>query len=161
MEFTPRRRSDIDFIFLIANPRQGRQIKPTLAFYFAETVPVYALPSIYDGQDNQSENRDLDGIVFTDAPWLLGDSDPLKLEVAANLRQAQGSLQRLRAMGVDSFRLHARLQQMADKKIDVLQGTTGKLTMGDNQRIHRDLQVARFIDGVATEYLRTAPDSDS
>ena len=49
VEFIPRRRSDIDFIFLMANPRQGRQIKPTLAFYFAGDIPVYALPAINDG----------------------------------------------------------------------------------------------------------------
>ena len=149
MEFTPRRRTDIDFIFLIANPRQGRQIKPTLAFYFAENVPVYSLPSIYDGTENQDENRDLDGIVFTDAPWLLSSSDPLKTEIAENLRQAQSPLQRLRAMGIDSFRLYPRLKQMITKQIDSLMGTTGTLRMADNQRIHRVLEVAEFVDGLA------------
>mgnify|MGYP006078244111 CR=1 FL=1 len=149
MEFTPRRRTDIDFIFLIANPRQGRQIKPTLAFYFAENVPVYSLPSIYDGAENQGENRDLDGIVFTDAPWLLRSSDPLKTEIAENLRQAQSPLQRLRAMGIDSFRLYPRLKQMITKQIDSLMGTTGILRMADNQRIHRVLEVAEFVDGLA------------
>ncbi len=150
MEFTPRRRNDIDFIFLIANPRQGRQIKPTLAFYFAEGVPVYAMPSIYDGLNNQSENRDLDGIIFTDAPWVLDSASPLKQAVAENLRQAQGPLQRLRALGIDSYLLHARLQQLADRQIVHLQGVTGDLSMVDNQRIRRNLQVARFQDGLVT-----------
>jgi outer membrane PBP1 activator LpoA protein len=149
MEFTPRRREDIDFIFLIANPRKGRQIKPTLAFNFAEDIPVYALPSIYDGAVNQSENRDLDGIVFTDAPWLLDSADPLKSEVSENLRQTLGPLQRLRAMGIDSFRLYPRLQQMANQQIPNLRGTTGTLTMMENQRIQRKLEVARFVDGLA------------
>ena len=80
VEFIPRRRGDIDFIFLIANPREGRQIKPTLAFYFAGDIPVYALPSIYDGQDNQSANQDLNGIVFTDAPLDLSQLRPLKIQ---------------------------------------------------------------------------------
>ena len=151
MEFTPRRRNDLDFIFLIANPGQGRQIKPTLAFYFAGDVPVYSMPSIYDGQVNASENRDLDGIIFTDSPWVLGSSNPLKSEMASSLRQAQGTLQRLRAMGIDCFRLYPRLQQLADRQIDSLQGATGVLRLSSNQQIHRTLDVAIFVNGVAIE----------
>ena len=152
IEFIPRRRNDIDFIFLIANPRQGRQIKPTLAFYFAGDVPVYSLPSIYDGQDNQSENSDLDGIVFTDAPWVLQESDELKMEMNTNLRQVQGPLQRLRAMGIDSFRLYPRLKQFTNQRVNSIQGTTGKLQMSEGQRIHRTLNMAQFESGFAREY---------
>ncbi|GJM13107.1 MAG: penicillin-binding protein activator [Pseudohongiella sp.] len=150
VEFTPRRRGDIDFIFLIANPSQGRQIKPTLAFYFAGDIPVYALPSIYDGLDNQSANQDLNGIVFTDAPWILANYDPLKTDATSSLRPAQGPVQRFRAMGIDSFRLYSRLQQLNDEDISSLQGATGVLTMDESGRIHRRLEVARFVDGKAT-----------
>jgi len=150
MQFTPRRRNDIDFIFLIANPIQGRQIKPTLAFYYAENVPVYSLPSIYNGLDNQSADQDLNDIIFTDAPWVLNSSDPLKSEMDLSLRPAQGLLLRLRAMGVDSFRLYARLQQLADRQLESLQGVTGELSMEEGGRIHRSLNVVRFVNGIAT-----------
>lgn len=152
MEFTPRRRSDIDYIFLVANPRQGRQIKPTLAFYFAENIPVFSIPSIYNGRDNQQENRDLDGIVFTDAPWILNPGGELNEKINSNLRQAQGPLQRLRAMGIDSFMLYPRLFQLAERQVDSLRGTTGILTMSENQRIHRNLEPARFEDGLAVPF---------
>ena len=152
MEFTPRRRSDIDYIFLVANPRQGRQIKPTLAFYFAENIPVFSIPSIYNGRDNQQENRDLDGIVFTDAPWILNPGGELNEKINSNLRQAQGPLQRLRAMGIDSFMLYPRLFQLAERQVDSLRGTTGILTMSENQRIHRNLEPARFEDGLAVTF---------
>ena len=49
IEFTARRRSDVDFIFIVATPKQARQIKPTLAFHFAGKVPVYATSHIYSG----------------------------------------------------------------------------------------------------------------
>lgn len=159
VEFTPRRRGDIDFIFLIANPREGRQIKPTLAFYFAGDIPVYALPSIYDGLDNQSANQDLNGIVFTDAPWILANYDPLKIDAGSSLRPAQGPVQRFRAMGIDSFRLYSRLQQFNQEDITSLLGATGVLSMDSNGRIHRRLEVARFIDGRAT--LEQSPDGAS
>ena len=160
MEFTPRRRTDIDFIFLVANPRQGRQIKPTLAFYFAENIPVFSMPSIYDGQDNQQENRDLDGIVFTDAPWVLNPSEELREEMLANFRQTQGPLQRLRAMGIDSFRLYPRLNQLADKQINSLRGTPGIITMSENLRIHRRLEPARFENGIAIPFRPQISGSD-
>ena len=152
MEFTPRRRSDIDFIFLAANPRQGRQLKPTLAFYFAGDIPVFSMPSVYDGQENQTGNRDLDGIIFTDAPWVLNPTYQLRDEVNTNLRQAQGPLQRLRAMGIDSFRLYPRLKQFSNNSISSLRGTTGVLTMSENRRIHRSLMTARFEDGIAVPF---------
>jgi outer membrane PBP1 activator LpoA protein len=158
-EFTPRRRGDIDFIFLIANPREGRQIKPTLAFYFAGDIPVYALPSIYDGLDNQSANQDLNGIVFTDAPWILANYDPLKFNTASSLRPAQGPVQRFRAMGIDSFRLYSRLQQFNEQEITSLRGATGILSMDGNGRIHRRLEIARFVDGKAI--LQESPDAVS
>ncbi|MEX2469832.1 MAG: penicillin-binding protein activator [Pseudohongiellaceae bacterium] len=160
MSFTPRRRGDIDFIFLIANPRQGRQIKPTLAFYFAEDLPVFSLPSINDGLVNPAENLDLDGIVFTDAPWLLEPDGELKEQVDASLRQAQGSLQRLRAMGVDSFMLYARLGQFKRGEISAIAGATGHLTMSGNQQIHRQLRVARFENGLAQPLANPAATGD-
>ena len=147
LEFTPRRRQDIDFIFLMANPRQGRLIKPTLAFYFAGDIPVYALPSIFDGTIDSAENRDLEGIWFTDAPWLLDSAPPLRQRADAELRPVPGPMQRLRALGVDSFRLYPRLQQLANAEVPSIPGTTGVLSLSDNQRIYRELEVARFRNG--------------
>lgn len=148
-EFIPSRRGDIDFIFLMANPRQGRQINPTLAFYFAGDIPVYALSAIYDGANNQLLNQDLDGIVFTDTPWVLTRQDPLKEALNFNLRNAQGPLQRLRALGVDSYRIHARLGQLSSGELVNFNGVTGALTMSQNGIIERIPLAAVFRDGFA------------
>ena len=159
IEFTPRRRQDIDFIFLMANPRQGRLIKPTLAFYFAGDIPVYALPSIFDGELDSADNRDLEGILFTDAPWLLDSANTLRQQVDSELRPVQGSLQRLRALGVDSFRLYPRLQQLARAEVSSIPGTTGLLSLSEYQRIFRELEVARFRNGRVELLTRELPAS--
>src|SRR5690606_12307557 len=39
LEFTQRRRQDIDFILLIASPATARQIKPSLAYLYAGDIP--------------------------------------------------------------------------------------------------------------------------
>lgn len=148
IEFTPARRDDIDFIFLMANPRQGRQIKPTLGFYFAEDIPVYALSAIYDGSTNQLVNQDLNGVIFTDSPWVL-EQTPLKETTTRNLRTTQGPLQRLRALGVDSFRLYSRLEQFSAGELPSLQGATGRLSMNDSGIIIRVPHSAIFRNGIA------------
>ncbi|MXY89934.1 MAG: hypothetical protein F4234_12720 [Gammaproteobacteria bacterium] len=139
--FTPRRRRDIDFIFLMANPQVGRQIKPALDFYFADDLPVFALPSIYDGSDNPDLNRDLEGVIFADAPLMWLDLDvPLA---------SGGTERRLQAMGIDSFRLYPRLQQFLRRQVTSLRGATGELYMEESRRIHRRLTPGRFENGVA------------
>lgn len=160
MEFTPRRRQDIDFIFLIANPRQGRLIKPTLAFYFAEDLPVFALPSIYDGQQSANDNRDLNGIWFTAEPWLLSTDDELKASINQNLRTTLAPLQRLRALGIDSFGLYARLGMLSSGRLASISGTTGRLTIEQAGRIHRGLQMARFVNGRAVAQPDNVTSSD-
>ena len=150
MQFVPRRRNDIDFIFLVADPDAGRQIKPTLAFYFSENIPVYTIPSIYEGTHNPSGNSDLNGITFVDSPWMLRPSDIQNRSLEDNLRQATGPIQRLRAMGVDSFRIYPRLQQFSSGNISLLRGATGQLLMDENQIFHRGLEAALFVDGIAT-----------
>ena len=149
IEFTPTRRGDIDFIFLMATPRQGRQINPTLAFYFAEDIPVYALSTIYDGSENQLVNQDLNGIVFTVEPWIMDQQDSLKVMVEQNLRTAQGVLQRLRALGIDSFRIYARLEQLASGGLTNFSGVTGALTMNESGIIERVPLTAIFRNGTA------------
>lgn len=160
IEFIPRRRQDIDFIFLIANPRQARLIKPTLAFYFAADVPVFALPSVFDGLNGSTDNRDLEGIWFADAPWLL-ENGSLKQQIDGQLRAAQGSSQRLRALGVDSFRLYPRLNQMTRRPDIAIAGATGSLTLSESGRIHRSLQFAQFRDSTATRSEAQLPASVS
>jgi len=149
IEFTPSGRGDIDFIFLMANARQGRQINPTLAFYFAEDIPVYALSAINDGNNNQLVNQDLNGIVFTDSPWILNQQDPFKEKVSISLRNTQSPLQRLRALGIDSFRIYARLEQLASGELSNFNGATGALTMNETGIIERVPLTAIFRDGTA------------
>ena len=141
VEFTPRRRQDIDFIFLMANPQVGRQIKPALDFYYAEDLPVFALPSLYDGAENPESNRDLNGVIFADAPLMWLNEDPALA--------ASGAERRLQAMGIDSFRLYPRLGQFLRGQVTSLRGATGELRMEDNRRIHRRLTPGRFENGIA------------
>ncbi len=148
MEFIPRRRQDTDFIFLQGNPSEGRQLKSTLGFHFAGDLPVFAMPSIFNGEFNAVANRDLNDVIFIDAPWMLGTADPAHRQAQQTWPGAPAAVQRLRAMGVDAFRLHARTGQLANFPETRIQGVTGMLHMRADGSIARDLVVAQFDDNV-------------
>ncbi|MGB3611177.1 MAG: penicillin-binding protein activator [Cellvibrio sp.] len=148
LQFEARRRQDIDMIFLIADPAQARQIKPTLAFHYAGNIPVYATSHIYSGTPNPGLDRDLNGVRFNTMPWLFDDQNPEKKIIDQNT-QSSAIYSRLHAMGVDAFRLYPRLPQLAQVPEMRLYGATGALRLLPDGRIEREQVWARIRSGRA------------
>lgn len=143
----PSRRQDIEFIFLAVTPQQAQQIKPTLNFQYAGDVPVYATSHVFSASGDKNQYNDMNGIMFCETPWLLNTTDPLRNQVATQWPQANGSLGRLYAMGVDAYRLAPRLGQLKalpDTRID---GLSDNLGMSPSQRIERQMPWAKFVSG--------------
>lgn len=147
MEFTPRRRDDIDMIFMAVGPAQGRQIIPTLAFHYANTIPVYATSSIYSGEADAINNEDLNGVLFNTLPWIFDDS-PEKQSIAQNTKSS-AIYGRLHALGVDAFHLYARLPQLKQASQMRIYGATGSLHLLPDGRIEREQLWAKFQNGLA------------
>jgi len=147
--FQPRRRQDIDFIFMAASPQQARQIKPTLAFHFAGKVPVYATSQIYSGQMAPLSDRDLDQVVFSEIPWMLdsNNNNQLKRKVHQAWPVAAQQLGRLFALGIDAFHLFPRLQQLSLIRNAKMDGMTGVLQLDSHGRVIRSLSWAQFVSG--------------
>ncbi|MDH3761742.1 MAG: penicillin-binding protein activator, partial [Gammaproteobacteria bacterium] len=66
VQFDARRRQDVDMIFIAANSRQARLIKPQLKFHHAQDLPVYATSHISSSTGNPDDDRDLNEILFVD-----------------------------------------------------------------------------------------------
>jgi len=145
VEFEPRRRQDIDMIFLAARPEQARQINPLLAFHYAGDIPVYASSSAYAGGSQSEKDNDLNGIRVLISPWLL-NANPLRSTLEKQ-PSTQTSLQNLYAMGADAWRLHARLHLLANSAQGRLHGNTGILQIEEGQRVTRLQQWARMEKG--------------
>ena len=148
LQTSPRSRSDVDMIFLIADPAQGRQIKPTFAFHYAGNIPVYATSQIYSGQPNPKADRDLNGVRFNTMPWLFDTNNPEKQAVAQHTKSA-AVYGRLHALGADAFRLYARLPQLEQVPDMRIFGATGALHMLEDGRIEREQIWVRFRNGEA------------
>ncbi|HEX6996709.1 MAG TPA: penicillin-binding protein activator [Gammaproteobacteria bacterium] len=150
LDFEPRRRQDVDMIFIGADDaRTARLIVPQLRFHFAGDIPTYATSTVYEPGDPARDN-DLNGLIFTDAPWLLrqdGVDDPLRRELARHWpRRAQSWLLRFYGMGIDAYRLAESLYDPS-RAIWPMQGVSGLLVLDDGGRIHRELPLGQFRAG--------------
>jgi len=146
VEFTPRRRQDVDVVFLLSHySSEARSIKPLLAFYYAGDLPVYALSNAYSGLPDE-RNQDLNGIFLVETPWLLGANPGLRVTLAAS--DLGSTYTRLNALGADAYLVQSgfpRLQGGADA---LFRGNTGLLTMDPTLTIHRELSLATFDEGM-------------
>jgi outer membrane PBP1 activator LpoA protein len=141
VEFTPRRRQDIDTIFMLSRtPEEARAIKPLLAFHYAGALPVYAASSIH-GARKDARDRDLDGTRILEIPWVLGSDQRLR-DTLAGSNSHQYS--RLNALGVDAYRVQSRFAQLQAGPDALIKGDTGLLSLNPALQIERELPAAVF-----------------
>jgi outer membrane PBP1 activator LpoA protein len=143
-EFEPRRRDDVDFIFIAARPAEGRMIWPQFRFYRANGLPAYATSAIYGG----GADNELNGIRFCDMPLMLqseGEYATLRGEVS-ELTAAKGQ-PRLFAVGFDAYNLVALIQSGKMQTNAAFSSASGGLQMKANGAITRSLSCVQFRDG--------------
>jgi uncharacterized protein len=156
LQFVPRRREDIQFIFAPASAGIERQLQPQLRFFYAGGIPTYATSDAFD--PDPRANQDLDGLMFPAMPWMLGSPLAEAVRSAASQAWPAGGPDRGRlfAFGFDAFRLAQALRQNATASSLDIGGLTGQLTLEPDGRIHRELIWAQLRGGEVTE-LPTAP----
>jgi outer membrane PBP1 activator LpoA protein len=140
----PRRREDFDMIFLLAYPTKARQIMPLLKYYFAGNVPVYATSTVYGGSPDIMKDKDLDGIMFSDMPWVFTNQAGSK-----NWPEQLNSYNRLYALGLDSFALATQLNQLLLFPAMGIDDKSGVLYLNRAQQIARIPAWGQFRGGVA------------
>lgn len=151
LEFEPRRRADAQFVFIGAQPVQGRSLRPALRFHMAGHLPVYATSDIFE--PDVRANHDLEGVIFPDMPWVISpDSAATHLRNALNQywpvrAQDRG---RLYAFGFDAYRLIPLLKAGNFGREYAVPGMTGLLSVDEQGRVHRELEWARVSNGNAT-----------
>ena len=145
-EYQPRIGEDMSFLFMVANPNQGRQIKPLLNFHYGRRLPVYTTSYIYDGTPAPRRDQDLDGVRFVDMPWILYQDTRLHRLAQETWPEGHGRYNRLFAMGVDAYRLQARLSMLRSLSGGELPGVTGNLHL-EGARLVRDGDWAVFRRG--------------
>jgi len=146
--FQPRRRQDIDAIYLVAQTGPARQIVPSLSYLYAGNIPVYASQEVHSGLPRPVEDRDLNGVIFGESPWLLGQDDTSVSRTRELFPQTSAQTLRLQAFGIDAFRLYPRLKLLSTSNNTAISGASGILKLAENQNIMRQLSWASIKDGL-------------
>jgi len=151
LAFEARPRHDVECIFLAANARSARLIKPQLNYNHARDIPVYATSHIFSGKPDPVHDTDLDGIRFGDMPWMLvqkGRVAALRQSLQVDWPYVGTDLDRLYALGVDSYAILPYLNKISTESSARFQGVTSGLSLDPDGRLHRQLAWARFSRGV-------------
>lgn len=138
-------------VFLSMRPQQARLLVPQLRLS-NPGVRVFATSHVWAGTRNSAMDRDLDGVEFSEVPWLLGPVSglPDRDRVGAWLETADGMAGRLFAFGMDAFALLPYIDWLLGHPDDYLGGATGDLVADPLGRIHRLTGWATFRNGIAT-----------
>lgn len=149
LNFEPSRRDDFDFIFMVANTVQGRELKPLLRFHDAGDVPVYAIGRIFSGRAERARNQDLNDIVFPATPWQLrsvGTTMPTLKSIRG------GAYGNLYALGQDAWHLLPFLPLMQKDPDLQFPGDVGALRLQADGHLHRQPAWAQFSAGQPVPY---------
>lgn len=147
LEFTPRRRQDIEAIFLSATPRSARLLNPQLRFHHAGDLPLFSTSHIYSGEESPEKDRDLNGMTFEDIPFNLQPLPPEAIEARLLKQSLPANYRRLAAMGIDAYSLMPYLHLMQRYPYETIQGHTGQLSLNESRQIVRQLTWAKMIKG--------------
>ncbi|MDF1587720.1 MAG: penicillin-binding protein activator [Gammaproteobacteria bacterium] len=150
LEFEPRRRQDIDFVFLIARSSKARQLMPQLKFHRSGSLPIIATSHAYAGFANSQQDIDLNDLKINDIPWIFEQSaasDPAYLALSTNKDTNFNSIVRLYALGADAYRLIPNLNGLSRSPSTTFNGATGELSINENGQINRKMLPATFENG--------------
>lgn len=152
VQFEPSRRRDADFIFMAAFPRQGRLIRPQLRFHYAGDLPVYSTSHVFGGRVDTGADRDIDGVIFCDMPWMLSSDDPARRDMSRLWPDSDGQQIRLHALGADAYELIPALPTLRLFRYERFNGHTGTLQLDERNHVFRELRWARFGNGAPRAY---------
>ena len=142
--FQPRRRGDVDVLFLPGQPAQVRQLRAQLKFESAGDIPFYSTADAWDGR----ADGDLEGMVFPDMPWMIAPAADGVAVLRAQSQAAWGDLRgrgRLFALGHDAWLVQEALRtgRLAAGRGEI-PGVTGALALDDQRRVRRALSWAEI-----------------
>ena len=139
LEFTPRRRMDIDSIILSVPIAKARSLKPELEYNFGETLSVYLFPSWDTESYYFDKELDLEKVFLVDLPWMFNS----KIDY---LKGPPEERRRFFAFGYDSYDIALLLSTVSGSRRFEYKALSGKLLF-TNQILSRKSLKVEIKDG--------------
>jgi hypothetical protein len=142
LETQPRSRRDVDAVYIAARSSELTLIKP---FIEVAINPDAKPPKMFSNSRSNNGGAtydDLNGIIYSDIPLLI-DPDPTVATEMKELWGQQSNMEiRLKALGMDAYKLIGELPQMKAVPGLSVRGQTGILSIGNNCVVQRELSWA-------------------
>ena len=129
IEHLPRRRGDIDSIFLSVDLLQARTLKPAIDYNFAESVGVYVVPNWENEERFLDIEKDLEGVMLIDMPIKLNANTPFFDDSVIKRNRSF-------AIGYDSYELALILSANKENNIEFT-GMTGRFSSSPRGKLSR------------------------
>nr|WP_086938342.1 penicillin-binding protein activator [Thaumasiovibrio occultus] len=149
VNFQPRTRRDIDAIYMISTHPEISLLKP----YIEVTVRpgVQPPPMFTSSRSNLVAIRpddivEMRGVQFSDIPLLISDPNRMMPRINSLWPNANTSITRLLALGMDAYLLTQELPEMQVSSDYKVTGQTGVLNVGDQCIINRGIEWAEVTD---------------
>ena len=139
IEYTPRRREDIDSLILSVSLSKARSLKPALEYNFAESIPVYLASDWNNIKYYQDSEIDLEGITLIDFPWMLSTSP----EIDSSLQRKKS---RDFAVGYDAYELMLLLNNSISRRNYIYKGLSGKISINQG-KLNRQSLIVKVVEG--------------
>jgi outer membrane PBP1 activator LpoA protein len=163
LEFEPRSRADLEFIFVASQPVAARLLRPQLRFQYAGDTAVYSTSDAY-ATEGGIANQDLDGVIIPAMPWIVPGSG-MAAAVRATVQAGAGDStiwqSGLYAFGYDACQLAMAIAAAGgNTQLVHVAGLTGDLTLTADGRVHREPSWARISRGGEPQLLGSATASN-
>jgi len=142
-----------DVVFLALDATRARLVRP----YVDGPAQTYATSQVFEGQGERFRDTELTGVRFVDMPWLLQTDHPAVMVYPRpeSTGPAAVDFERLYAFGIDAYRIAADLLRSFNLAREPLDGVTGRILLGRDRILVRELVAAQFQDGRATPLATT------
>ena len=135
-----RTRQDIDTLFLSVNTQEARDLKPALDYNYFEDVEVFLVNDWEGDIQFLKADKDLEGVVSIDIPFMLPTPLPDELKALKNKS-------RNFAIGYDAFQIALMTKGARNLNRTTYKGLTGQITFKDNS-IERKSTIFRIKNGI-------------
>ena len=134
----PRRREDIDSVFLSTSLPNARSLKPALEYNFADKISVYLIPSWSENSHLTDNELDLENVIISEMPFFMNTNISFKrIDLTNNSRNY--------AIGYDTYELALLLDSNPKRKFNYF-GLTG-LIKNDYSLIKKKSLHAKVVNG--------------
>lgn len=131
-------------VFIASNAEKARMFRP----FLNAMLPVYSTSQIFNGNEDTLVNYDLRDVVFLDMPWLLEKDHAGVMRYARSNPPLDTDMERLYALGIDSYRLIRIMIDGRQQAAMPMQGVTGTIRLNPNHQFDREAVLAEFKQGM-------------